>query len=51
MPVTDPREDDTPDPRERDLSRRSQNPSVGVWVVLALLLIAAAGVYVLSAIL
>jgi len=51
MPATDPNNDDTPDPREQDLSRRSQGPSVGVWVILGLILMAAVVVYIVSAIL
>lgn len=42
-------DDDTPDPRERDLSRRSGAPSVGIWLIIALILMAAALVYFLSA--
>lgn len=37
-----------PDPHERDLQRRSSTPAVGIWVILALILIAGAAVYVLS---
>lgn len=51
MPAPDPIHDDTPDPRERDLSRRSKTPAVGIWVILALILMAVAVVYVISAIL
>ena len=51
MPAPEPIRNDTPDPRERDLSRRSQTPAVGIWVVIALILIAGAVVYVVSAIL
>lgn len=51
MPAPDPVHDDTPDPRERDLSRRSATPAVGAWVILGLILIAGAVVYVVSAIL
>lgn len=42
-------EDDTPDPAERDLQRRSHNPSVAVWVILALILMGGAAIYVLMA--
>lgn len=49
MPAPDPIEDDTPDPAERDLQRRSRTPAVGVWLILALILIGGAVVYVLSA--
>lgn len=51
MPAPDPIQNDTPDPGERDLSRRSAGGSVGVWVIVALLLMAAAVVYVVSALL
>lgn len=51
MPAPEPIQDDTPDPREQDLARRSRTPSVGVWVILALILIAAGVVYGVSAIL
>lgn len=51
MPAPDPIHDDTPDPREQDLSRRSKTPAVGVWVILALILMAVAVVYVISAVL
>ncbi len=51
MPAPLPPDDDTPDPRERDLSRRSQTPPVGVWVILALILIGGAVAYVVSSIL
>jgi hypothetical protein len=50
MTPPDPLEDDTPDPAELDLQRRSHNPSVAVWVVLALILMAGAAIYVLSAV-
>ncbi len=42
-------DDDTPDPRERDLSRRSQTSSVGIWLIIALILMGGALVYFLSA--
>ena len=51
MPAPEPFHDDTPDPREKDLARRSKTPAVGVWVIVALILIAVAVVYVVSAIL
>jgi hypothetical protein len=51
MPPPKPVDDDTPDPRERDLSRRSQGSSVGVWAILGLILMAAAVVYIASAVL
>lgn len=49
MPAPEPIENDTPDPRERDLQRRSNNPAVAVWVILALILIGGAAIYVISA--
>ena len=51
MPAPTPSDDDTPDPREQDLSRRSQGPSVGIWLILGLILMAAVVVYIVSAIL
>ena len=51
MPAQDPNDDDTPDPREQDLSRRSQTPALGGWVILVLILIAAAVAYVVFALL
>ncbi len=44
-----PREDD--DPRERDLSRRSNTPAVSLWLVVFLMVMLAAVVYVISAVL
>lgn len=35
--------------RERDMARRSNNPTLSLWLVLALILLAGAGVYVVSA--
>lgn len=51
MPAPEPIRNDTPDPREQDLARRSRTPAVGVWLIVALILMAAAIVYVVSAIL
>ncbi|MGV3580507.1 hypothetical protein [Brevundimonas sp.] len=51
MPAPEQIRNDTPDPRERDLARRSKTPAVGIWVILALILMAVAVVYVVSAIL
>jgi fatty acid desaturase len=51
VPAPEPRHDDTPDPRERDLSRRSQTPAVGLWVIVLLILLAAALAYTLFAVL
>ena len=51
MPAPEPIHDDTPDPRNQDLARRSKTPSVGIWVIVALILIGAAVVYGVSAIL
>lgn len=44
MPAQTP-QDDTPDPREQELSRRSQTPAVGGWVVILGILLAAAVAY------
>jgi hypothetical protein len=44
-----PRESD--DPRERDLSRRSNNPSVSIWLILMAIGLLGAVVYVASAVL
>ena len=49
MPAPLPHDDDTPDPRQEDLSRRSGSSPVAIWVVLALIGIGAAVVYVVSA--
>lgn len=35
--------------RERDLARRSNNPALSPWLILGVILLAAAGVYVVSA--
>lgn len=51
MPPPNPVDDDTPDPREQDLSRRSQGAPVGVWPILGLILMAAVVVYIVSALL
>lgn len=51
MPAPEPIQDDTPDPRERDLARRSATPAVAGWVIVALILIAAAAAYTVFAIL
>jgi len=42
-------DDDTPDPREDDLARRSGNPTVPVWLVIAGLLLLGAVVFFVSA--
>jgi len=42
------REDDTPDPRQANLSRRAASPSAGIWLVIGLLLILGALVYAVS---
>ncbi|QTN18151.1 hypothetical protein HZ989_09370 [Brevundimonas sp. AJA228-03] len=44
-----PRETD--DPRERDLARRSGNPSVSIWLILMAIVLLGAVVYVASAVL
>jgi hypothetical protein len=51
MPAPEPIHDDTPDPHEKDLARRSKTPAVGAWVIVALILMVVALVYVVSAIL
>lgn len=49
-PVPAPDEDTPPDQsRERDLARRSASPALSPWLVIGLILMAAAGVYVASA--
>lgn len=35
--------------RERELARRSHNPTLSLWLVVALILLAGVGVYVVSA--
>lgn len=35
--------------REREMARRSRNPTLTLWLVLGLILLAGAGVYVVSA--
>jgi len=47
----EPTVDDLPpdQARERELSRRSHNPTLSPWLVLGLILLAGAGVYVVSA--
>lgn len=42
-----PTDDDTPDPRESDLSRRSGNSALGGWLVVILILMAVAAAYAL----
>lgn len=42
-------DDDTPDPKERDLSRRAGSSALGIWLIVALILMAAAAVYIFSA--
>jgi len=44
-----PRETD--DPAEAELSRRSNNPSVSIWLILMAILLLGAVVYVASAVL
>lgn len=42
-------ESDTPDPAERDLSRRSGSPAISPWLVIAVILLLGAVVYAASA--
>ncbi len=42
-------DDDTPDPHEQDLARRSGNPTVPIWLIAAGLLLLGAVVYFISA--
>ena len=42
---------DTPDPADRDLSRRSAGPAISPWLVIGAILLLAALVYAASAIL
>jgi hypothetical protein len=42
---------DTPDPADRDLSRRSAGPAISPWLVIGVILLLAALVYAASAIL
>jgi glutamine synthetase len=42
---------DEEDPRERDLSQRSAGPAVNPWLVVALIVLAGAVVYTVSALL
>ena len=44
-----PRDEENPD--ERELSRRSGGPAIGIWVILAMILMLGAVVYVVSALL
>ena len=44
-----PRDEENPD--ERELSRRSGGPAVGIWLVLGLIFMLGAAVYVISAVL
>ena len=44
-----PNDDDTPDPRESDLSRRSGTSALGGWLIVFLILMAAAAAYVVFA--
>jgi hypothetical protein len=39
------------DPRERDLSRRSEAPAISPWLVIGLIALLGLGVYVISAML
>ncbi len=50
--MADPRNTDPADqdPRDRGLSRRSNAPSVGPWLVVGLILVLGAAAYVLSAV-
>lgn len=47
----EPSADDLPpdQARERELARRSRNPALSPWLVLGVILLAAAAVYVVSA--
>lgn len=49
MNPPEPIEDDTPDPAELDLQRRSHNPAVAGWVILVLILMGGAAIYVFLA--
>lgn len=42
-------EHDTPDPRDRDLSRRSGTPAVSPWLIIGVILLLGALVYAASA--
>ena len=42
--------DDDADPGERELSRRSHNPSLGVWLIIGGLILLGLIVYVVSAV-
>ena len=48
----EPTADDLPpdQARERELARRSNNPTLSPWLVLGLILLAGVGVYVVSAV-
>lgn len=43
-------DDDTPDPRETDLARRSGNPTVPLWLIIAGLLLIGGCVFFFSAV-
>ena len=53
MPPTDPTgtDPDDRDPRERDLSRRSDGSAVSPWLIVAVIVMLAALIYVVSALL
>jgi hypothetical protein len=50
--MADPRntDPDDRDPREREMGRRSDGPSVSLWLVLGMILLLGAAVYVISAV-
>lgn len=45
-PHTDPADRD---PRERELEKRSDNPSVSPWLIVGLIILLGVGVYAISA--
>ena len=45
------RDDDDRDPREDELSRRSDAPAISPWLIIGLILMLGVGVYVVSAML
>lgn len=49
--VDPPSPDDLPpdQAREREMARRSHNPALGLWLIVALILLVGFGVYVVSA--
>jgi hypothetical protein len=50
QPMADPAGTE-PDPRERDLSRRSQSPAVSPWLIIGAIALLGVIVYVVSAML